>query len=166
MYVCLCLFIFKIFSLKEHIEFRKIMIVIKHLVAFFLLTSCFIVKSAPVNLTNNVKAHQNQNLAAVDKSLAMFLKYALKLKKISEYTGNERGQAFSKFMEIHDELINSFDSAEDEIQASTIKLLLKYLERQVKNSALLKPGKKLNLNKQNEPLFNMPYGSHGLFIYN
>lgn len=77
-------------------------------------------------------------LASFDNSIVLFLNYMKKIKSISKYKVDQKSQAFSKFMEIHDELLDLFINADSNVEIKSIKILLIYLEKSIKKSPLFR----------------------------
>lgn len=77
------------------------------------------------------------DMSSIDSSYVQFLRYAIKIKSISNYPRSQRSRALRKFMEIHDELLNHYMLAENDIYALNIGVLLKYLEKNVRESVLV-----------------------------
>lgn len=76
--------------------------------------------------------------SVMDATLTMFLKYAKQIRTISEYPESERNLALAKFVEIHDELLFHFITADSLVNVSAIKALLQYLNYHIQNSALMR----------------------------
>lgn len=77
-------------------------------------------------------------LTSFDNSIRRFLYCVKKIKSISKYPADQKDLAFSKFMEIHDELLDLFLNADSDVEMKSIKILLIYLEKSIKKSPLFK----------------------------
>lgn len=100
-------------------------------VIIFLMLSVFLTFE-----TSNGDSQILIEMSSLNQSLIQFLKYAAKIKSISMYPPSQRNKALSKFMEIHDELLNIYMLAKNDESELKIAVLLKYLEMNVQKSVL------------------------------
>ena len=79
-----------------------------------------------------------KNIESMDALLFKFVNFSYKIKTISKYPESARNLAFDKFMEIHDELLVEMMTAKNEEEAKAYQVLLKYLNRHINKSSLIK----------------------------
>lgn len=86
-----------------------------------------------------------QELLSVNESLRTLVHFGKKIHSISEYSESEKQLALLKFLEIHDELLNSYFSDDVHMTDSMLRTLLKMLNNNMKQSVLTTSPKMLDL---------------------
>lgn len=79
-----------------------------------------------------------EKVKSIERFFRLYFRYSARIKSIAEYNQSEKVLALLQFLEIHDELLELLSSADDGIERSSIEIILRYLDKNLQKSVLMK----------------------------
>lgn len=104
----------------------------------FLLVAFFLLASVSCEPKRDEELSFPEKVKSVERFFHLYLRFSARIKSITNYNASERELALAKFLEIHDELLELLSSAGDEVERSSIDIILQYLDKNVQKSVLMR----------------------------